>query len=120
LQLYHSAQACHHQSTLGRKVSPTDRQLSRLAEIPQREHNNCFSIVRVGGLPAKCIDQPGNGIDLTEFSREKEAVAIGWLHRDPIATSDPQVEFDARSRKSLGTPPLSQQLRLGMHPEHQR
>ena len=86
----------------------------------QRELHHGLAVVGVGVLPAERVHQPPIGVDLPELSGEEEAVALGWLHLDAVATSHPHVEVDARSREPLGAPPSGQPVRLGVHPEDER
>jgi hypothetical protein len=82
-----------------------------LAQIPKREHHHGLPIVGVRVLPSKRVRQPGGRVDLTELPQEEETIPFKWLHLDPITASDAHVELDARGGKSLGAPPLGEQLR---------
>ena len=95
-----------------------DDHLRRIVLL-QRERDERLPIVGVGILIPKRVHQAVGRVDLTKLPGENERIAFGWLHLDPVATSDAHVEVDARSGEPFGTPPRRQQVRLDLHPEHQ-
>jgi hypothetical protein len=94
--------------------------LGLLTSILEREGNHRLSIVRMGWIPTKRVGQTSGRFNFPELARQVEEVAIGRLHRDPIATADPQVEVDVRGGEASRTPPLAELFGVGQRSVHGR
>lgn len=105
---------------LGGEDALINNQPSPLAQFPKRERDDRLAIIRVRWVPSKRVGQASQRLDLAELSLKIEQIAVGWLHRDPVAASDTRVELDAGSSKPSGAPPFRKLVRVCMRSENER
>ena len=105
---------------LGPEGTLPEEDLSRLAEISKRQLDQGFNIVGSWILPYERVREPRRRINFAELPSEVERIALGRLHLDSVAVSDPGVEFKTRDGEALRPPPLGQLFRIEESPNDDR
>src|SRR5919108_336089 len=120
VEAVHPAVAVQLAARLALEWTLPEHDLGGVAAIAKRQLDQILDVVGIWVLPCEREDQAGRRIDLAELPDEMEGNAVGRLHLDAVAVSDPGIEPEPGRGEARRPPPLRQLVRSAEGGERHR